>query len=161
MTKKLECPKEINGLPVVCTWIEGWQEKMGEFIDKKQDFILLGEEEYLKQIEKAYRERAWKELIKIILLGGAGAVAVPGITAGSLSVALSLGVFAVADPEPISKIVLIVAVGAVIGITGAILIWKIIKLLKEWDEVEFDYNIGPGGYKLISIRFRASRTTLR
>jgi hypothetical protein len=41
VSKNLECPKEINGLPVICTWIEGWQEKMGEFIDKRQNFIFV------------------------------------------------------------------------------------------------------------------------
>jgi len=146
-----ECPKEINGLPVVCTWVEGWQEKMGEFIDKKQDFILLGEEEYLKQIEEAYRKKALKDLVKVILLGGAGAVALPGITSTSLSIALGLGIFAAADPEPISKTVVIAAVAAILGITAAVLIWKMIKLLKDRVEfVKFKFPFGTG----VEIRFK-------
>jgi len=36
---------------------------MGEFIDKKQDFVLLGEEEYLKKVEEAFRKKVLKELI--------------------------------------------------------------------------------------------------
>jgi len=156
MSKKPECPKEISGLPVVCTWIEGWQEKMGEFIDKKQDFILLGEEEYLKKIEEAFRKKALKELIKIILLGGAGAVALSGITSTSLSVALGLGVFAVADPEPISKAVVIAAVTAILGITAALLIWKIIKLLKDRDNIIFTFEVGPEGFRFLRIQFRAT-----
>jgi len=124
------CPKVIDGLPVICTWEENWQKKMAQFIEKEQDFILLGEQEYLKQIEKAYRNKSLKELAKIILLGGAGALALPGITSTSLSIALGLGLFAAADPEPISKTALTIAAGAIIGVTAVVVIWGIIKLLR-------------------------------
>ena len=144
-----KCPREIDDLPVVCTWEENWQKKMAEFIEKEQDFILLGEQEYLKQIEKAYKRKSLKDLIKIILLGGAGALALPGITSTSLSVALGLSFFAAADPEPVSKTVLIIAVGAIIGITAALVIWGIIKLLKGGN-INFVFRTDFGG---IEVRF--------
>jgi len=127
---------------------------MAEFIDKKQDFVLLGEEDYLKQIEEAYRKRVLKDFIKIILLGGAGAVALPGITASSLSIALGLGIFAVADPEPVSKTALIAAVMLILGITVAVLIWNIVKLFKDRD-VELKFRVGHGPYGVLEFHFRA------
>ena len=101
--------------------------KMGKLIDKKQDFILIGEKEYLKQLEEAHTKRNLKKFIQVVLLGG-GALALPGISAISLSAALGLGFFAAADPEPISKAAMIIAVAAILSVTAAILIYKITKL---------------------------------
>ena len=147
------CPKVIDGLPVICTWEENWQKKMAQFIEKEQDFILLGEQEYLKQIEKAYRNKSLKELAKIILLGGAGALALPGITSTSLSIALGLGLFAAADPEPISKTALTIAAGAIIGVTAVLVIWGIIKLLRGGN-IEFVFRSDLKGIGGIEVHFR-------
>ena len=149
--KTSTCPEKIGGLPVVCTWVEGWQKKMAELIDRKQDFILLGEEEYLKKVKEAYYKKSLKELVKIILLGRAGAVALPGITSTSLSIALGLGFFAAADPEPVSKSVLIAAVAAILGITAAIVIWNIVKLYKDRN-IDFVFRVDVRGFE---VRFKS------
>ena len=146
-----ECPKEIDGVPVICTWEKEWQKKMGEYIEKKQDFILLGEKEYLEQVKNAYEQKKLKELIKIILLGGAGAAALPGITTTSLSAALGLGTFCVVDPEPISKTILLIVVGAILGTAAAILIWRIVKWVKDKAkiiEIEIETPFFKSGIKV-------------
>ena len=126
------CPDKVDGIPAVCTWVEGWQKKMSEFIEKRQNFILLGEEEYLKQVKEAYEKRNWKKFVKIILLGsGTGAVALPGITSASLTTALGLGMFSAIDPEPISKVIILVIIGAILGATAATIIWTTIALYKD------------------------------
>jgi len=125
---------------------------MIEFVEKEQDFILLGDQEYLRQIEEAYRNKSLKKFIKIILLGGAGALALPGITSTSLSLALGLSFFAAADPEPVSKTALIIAAGAIVGVTAAVVIWGIIKLLKGGN-INFVFRTDLGGIGGIEIRF--------
>jgi len=130
--------------------------KNGRVYRQKAGFYFVGRRRIFKKIEEAFRKKALKELIKIILLGGAGAVALSGITSTSLSVALGLGVFAVADPEPISKAVVIAAVTAILGITAALLIWKIIKLLKDRDNIIFTFEVGPEGFRFLRIQFRAT-----
>ena len=136
----LQCPEEIDGLPVVCTWVKGWQEKMAKFIEKRQDFILLGEEEYISQIEKAYKKRDLKNLIKVILLGGSGAVAVSGITMAKITAAL--GFLAAADPEPISKTAFLIVLTIIfvsLGLGGVALFIK--EIVKNNIEIDFGFNI--------------------
>jgi len=147
------CPKVIDGLPVVCTWEKNWQKRMADFIEKEQDFILLGEQEYLEQVKKAYVNKSLKELIKVILLGGAGALALPGITSTSLSVALGLGLLATVDPEPVSKTALTIAVGAIVGVTAVLVIWGIIKLLKGGN-VEFVFRTDFKDIGGVEVHFR-------
>ena len=125
------CPKEVNGLPVVCTWEEKWQEKMGEYIKKKQDFILLGPKEYIENIKKKYESRDYEGYAALFLLGGYGALGFPGLSATSLSTTLGLSAFATADPEPTSKTILIALVAGIVGLAVAYLIWEVICLFKD------------------------------
>ena len=152
--EKRECPKEVNGLPVVCTWVEGWQKKMAEFIDKKQDFVLTGKEEYLRNVKKAYCRKSVKEFIELILLGGAGAVALPGVSATSLGTALGLSCFATADPEPVSKTIFIAIVAAIVGVTAAILIWKLFMALRMKIDFKVESNV-PGIPHAVEVHFES------
>ncbi len=48
----MECPKEHEGLPMVCLYEEGWEQKIRNFLEENQSFILIGPEEELKLLQE-------------------------------------------------------------------------------------------------------------
>ncbi|GEM_PF-3602677 len=46
----MECPKEHEGLPVVCLYEEGWKQKVKEFVEEKQSFIAIGPDIALEEL---------------------------------------------------------------------------------------------------------------
>lgn len=150
--RKNDCPKEINGLPVVCTWMKDWQKQAAEYIKKKQDFILLGERQYLEELIETYKKGDFKKFAKLFLLGGgAGAVALTGVSSTTLSIVFGLGTFSLLDPEPISKI----AAAAIAGVVGAVVLAILIALFylfKDRKNIEFKLQAG----NILMIHFKAS-----
>ena len=48
----MECPKEHEGLPVVCLYEEGWEQKIRNFLEENQSFVLIGPETSLKKFKE-------------------------------------------------------------------------------------------------------------
>jgi len=60
---------------------------------------------------------------------------------------------ATADPEPVSKTALTVAVGAIIGVTAVLVIWGIIKLLRGGN-IEFVFRTDFKDIGGVEVHFR-------
>lgn len=99
-----------------------WQKKMEECMRKKEKFILITTDEKLaKSLEK---NEINVGTLKLILFGSSSIAGLSGIA----GLAGSTSLMAAADPEPITKAILVV-VATICFLLGAYYVYKLVKKL--------------------------------
>jgi hypothetical protein len=117
-------------MKTIDTSIKGWQKQMDAYMKNGETFTLLTTDPKLADaLEKGKYNVG---LIKLILFGsgatGASAgLAVVGVS-GAAKIAAGTAIFALADPEPVSKVILAV-ISAICFLVGCYFVYRLIKLL--------------------------------
>jgi len=105
---------------------KNWQKEMSEAMEKNEKFILITDNEELAKgiVEKKLKMKTLKMILLGSAAGGAGIAGLSGIA----GIAATSSIVAVADPEPVSKTVMIV-VSAICFAIGAGFLYLLIKML--------------------------------
>jgi hypothetical protein len=125
------------------TSIKGWQKQMDACMKNGETFTLITSD---KKLADALEKGKYNVgLIKLILFGsgaagaGAAGMAIAGVS-GAAKIAAGTAIFSLADPEPVSKVVLAV-IAVIAALLGCFFIYSLIKMLlsKNYD-FEVDYT---------------------
>jgi hypothetical protein len=104
-----------------------WQKKMAKTMKEGEPFSLATSDEKLAEALKKGKFNVGS--LKLILLGSGVAGAVAGLT-GAAKISVGIALIAIADPEPVSKAVL-VTIAVVTSAVGCGFVYKLIKMLYQ------------------------------
>jgi len=107
--------------PVVSTSSEGWQKRLAGLVNRRESFVLKGDDEFLAEVEESLKNSSLKRLIELLLLGGGGTPSSLKVDGDRLKTLLSLPLFS-REPGLVSKVVLLLTSGAFLetGMSGVV-----------------------------------------
>jgi len=123
----------------------GWQDGIKLLVNQGGELLLTGNPSYLSTLERAISSGSLAQTLRVVLLGGEGALPYPGVKPDALSKLLSLPLFT-EKPQSISRVVALLVSGALLGSGGvAGTVAGVVELFKREVEVRAAGLNGNGG----------------
>lgn len=154
-----DCPEEEGGLPVICSWEDGWHKKVAKLIHEKRNFIFYGNAKTIKILEKLHNF-AQKAVVASIF-GGIGSIftVVERMGFKATEEEIAKGLFEASEKffkltkdkgEINPKVLIFSFIVSLSLIAVALIVWGIGLLYKKRKvKVEFEYYYKKGKIRVI------------